>query len=106
MLAGCGGEREPAPQLPSALAERLAERSDSVAALLETGDACGARSEAQRLQADAIAAVNEGAVPTPLQEELLAAVTELAGSIECPPGRTRAKPEDASSLSAWLRERS
>jgi hypothetical protein len=105
VLAGCGGEGEAAAQLPNELAQRLAERSDSVAALLEAGDACGARNEAQRLQADAIAAVNEGEVPTPLQEELLATVTELAQSIQCPRGRNGAEAEDARSLSSWLRER-
>lgn len=107
MLAGCAGEREPAPRLPTALAERLAERGDSVAALLEGDDPCGTRSEAQRLQAEAIDAVNARRIPSALQEELLGAATELVESIECPSSSlSPTRATEARSLSSWLREKS
>lgn len=107
MLAGCGGEREPAARLPAALAERLAERSDSVAALLDAGEACGARSEAQQLQTDAIAAVNDGDVPDELQEELLGSVNALLAAIRCDPAvALDSAVTDARRLAALLRESS
>ena len=87
-VAGCGGgetERDAAPRLPAALAAELAGRSDAVAERLEADDPCGALAEAEALQADTIAAVNEGRVPAPFQEELGAAVASLIASIECTP---------------------
>ena len=78
-------------------------RSDSVASLLGEQDACGAKSEAQRLQADAIAAINARRVPAAYQEELLTDVTALAETISCP-GTVSAENEAAArSLSDWLR---
>jgi hypothetical protein len=86
VAAGCGGEeRGAAPQLPGPLAERLAVRSETVAARLEAGDGCGARAEAEALQAETIEAVNGRRVPQRFQEELLASVNELVASIECAP---------------------
>jgi len=73
-----------------------------VATLLEEGDACGARSEAQRLQADTIAAVNAGRIPPGLQEQTLADVTELAESITCGDGDAP-PPGDAERLAERLR---
>ena len=87
-VAGCGGgetERDAAPTLPAALAAELAGRSDAVAERLEADDPCGALAEAEALQADTIAAVNEGRVPARFQEELGAAVASLVDSIECTP---------------------
>ena len=87
-VAGCGGgetERDTAPTLPPALAAELAARSDGVAELLGANDPCGARAEAEALQADTIAAVNEGRVPPRYQEELGAAVASLVASITCVP---------------------
>jgi hypothetical protein len=84
LLAGCGGEeRAPAPKLPAGLAQSLAARSERVAEKLEADDACGARAEAEALQAETIAAVNERRIPRRFQEELLGSVTALAESIEC-----------------------
>ena len=87
LLAGCGGEEreQQAPKLPRAVAADLAARSESVATRLEEDDPCGARSEAQRLQADTIDAVNDRRIPRRYQEELLASVNALADSIECTP---------------------
>ena len=72
----------PAPQLPAALAERLAARSDAVAERFDSGEACAARAEAEALQAEAIAALNERRIPRRFQEELLGSVTALVESIE------------------------
>jgi hypothetical protein len=90
-VAGCGGgepEQKALPPLPAPLASGLAGRADAVAAKLEADDPCGARVEAEALQAETIAAVNAGRVPTPYQEELGAAVSSLVGSIECAPAPT------------------
>jgi hypothetical protein len=86
LVSACGGEeRPPAPKLPAAVAQELAQRSDAVADRLEAGDSCGARSEADALQSEAVAAVNERRIPQRFQEELLGTVAALAESIECMP---------------------
>jgi hypothetical protein len=86
LVSACGGEeRPPAPKLPAAVAQELAQRSDAVATRLEAGDSCGARSEADALQSQAVAAVNERRIPQRFQEELLGTVAALAESIECVP---------------------
>jgi hypothetical protein len=99
LVAGCGGEeRAAAPPLPAALAEGLAARSDSVAERLEAGDGCAARAEAEALQAETIAAVNDRRIPQRYQEELLGSVAALLESIECapppPPGDEADDDED------------
>jgi hypothetical protein len=84
LVSGCGGEEPaPAPKLPAAVAQELAQRSDAVADRLEGGDSCAARSEADALQTEAVAAVNERRIPRRFQEELLGSVAALAESIEC-----------------------
>lgn len=60
---------------------------------LEAGDACSARAEADALQAEAIAAVNDRRVPRRFQEELLGSVAALAESIECSPPPAAAEDE-------------
>lgn len=100
LLAGCGGgEREQAPQpkLSRPLATQLAARSDRVAARLEANDPCGARAEAEALQQQAIAAVNERRIPTRYLEELTSAVNALAVSIVCvsPPPQSEEDEDDA-----------
>jgi hypothetical protein len=100
-LAGCGGGEDdgddgaaPArPTLAAAPAERLAARSDTIAAKLAAGDECGAAHEADALAADAIAAVNAGEVPAPYQEELVARTQELVNAVNCPPPVVQAPPE-------------
>ena len=81
MLAACGGEREvapPPPKLPSALGAQLAAESDSVAQLLDAGDACGAAERAVALQQQAIAAFNSpGQVPDELKEDLGVALADV-----------------------------
>jgi hypothetical protein len=106
LLAGCGGEREPAPRLPLGLATDLALTTDTVANRLEAGDPCGAKTVSAQLQTDAIAALNAGRVPRDLQEELLSSVTALVDSIDCPPGTQEQSADEARELAAWLRENS
>ena len=101
LAAGCGGEERG----PSSELERLAVRSESVAAEVEAGEACRARAQAEALQADSIAAVNDGEVPDELQEELLGAVNALLAAIGCDPAvALDSAITDARSLAALLRE--
>ncbi len=104
LLAGCGGEREPAPRLPLGLAADLALSTDAIGDRLDAGDPCGAKSVSFQLQSDAIAAVNARRVPQDLQEELLSRVTALVESIVCPSGNREQTSDDARELAAWLRE--
>ena len=88
-LAGCGGGADrPAPvrpALPAPLAAQLAERSDRVAAALASGNSCSAVAEANALQQATVQAINRRQVPAAFQEELSAAVNDLAGRIPCVP---------------------
>ena len=68
VLAGCGGSGE---RLPVLTGLRLAALADAVAA----GGNCGAP-----LVAAAIAAVNRGEVPGPLQERLLSDANRVAST--------------------------
>jgi hypothetical protein len=95
LAAGCGGAGETGPSeqaLPAPVAEGLAGRADEVAARLATGDACAAAGEADDLLHEAVQAVNDGRVPSPLQEELLASANELVESIECVPAEPAGPP--------------
>jgi hypothetical protein len=87
-LAACGGgenevERrtDTGPTIQSAVAERLASRSDKVASLLESGDPCGAKDEAGRLRAEVTEAINDQAVPELYLEDLSGVVNELEAQI-------------------------
>lgn len=102
LASGCGGEER---GLSGELAERLAARSDSVAAEVDAGDPCGARAEVEALQRAAITAVNDGQVPEELQEELLGSVTALLAAVECrPPVADESAAVEARRLAALLRE--
>jgi bacterioferritin-associated ferredoxin len=87
-LAACGGggsEVEPRtvtrPTIESAVADRLASRSDKVASRLEVGDACGAKKEAARLRAELTRAINGQSIPEVYLEDLSGAVNELEARI-------------------------
>ena len=87
-LAACGGgenevERrtDTRPVIESAVAERLASRSDKVATLLDSGDACGAKDEASRLRAELTQAINDRAIPELYLEDLSGAVNELEAQL-------------------------
>ena len=102
VLAGCGGSETPAREsfLESEVTARLAAGADRVAIAAERGDDCAALRQAERLQRDAIGAVNAGQVPPDLQEELLAGVNRVASSLECvvaappPAASTEVEEED------------
>jgi hypothetical protein len=99
-LASCGGDEpraEPrtetdtaaAPTIKRAVAERLANRSDKVASLLDSGDACGAAQEASSLRADLTAAISENAIPELYLEDLSGLVNEIQAQIPpCQPPPT------------------
>ena len=93
--AGCGSGSEqhaaPRPTLPPLVASALAARSDEVAAALEAGDDCRARTLAQQLQQETITAIEARRVPSAFQEELMSTATDLAARIACVPP---AQPED------------
>src|SRR5262245_20942981 len=86
-LAGCGsdGKRDvaPPPTLPRQFAVALAERSDEVARVLDSGDECRALTLAAQLRQETIAAINTGRVPSVFQEPLLDRVNSLATRIQC-----------------------
>jgi hypothetical protein len=102
IASGCGGEER---GLSRDLAERLAVRSESVASEVEAGNPCEARADAEQLQTETIAAVNEGSVPEELQEELLGSVNALLAAIACdPPVAPESAAVDARRLADLLRE--
>ena len=98
-LAGCGGggtdeaTPPPRPTLAKATADRLVARSDTIALKLAAGDTCGAAQEADALNGDAIAAVNDGKIPGAFQEELLARTQELVNAVNCPPPVVQPEPQ-------------
>ena len=89
LLAGCGGESAapppPQPKIQRATAEQLAARSDAIADALDAGDVCTAAVRADELQDAVIEAINAGAVPPALQEELQSRANELVNTVNCPP---------------------
>jgi hypothetical protein len=109
LAAGCGGTTAAPPAAPPGLEPRvaapLANRADSVAAALERGDGCTARSEAAKLQQQAIGAVNTGDVPPALQEELTAAVNRVAARIECvPPPPVQVEQQQVERQKHWKKQ--
>jgi hypothetical protein len=85
-VAGCGGTEDNAPTesaLPRALANKLAAKSEGVAAKLDAGDSCGAAADAASLKETALAAIDAGRVPAAFADELAASVTELVSQIRC-----------------------
>jgi len=108
VVAGCGGggadDATPTTTtaaertaLAAPAAERLVVHSDAVALKLAAGDVCGAAEEADKLQGEFVALVDEGEVPTTFREELGARVTELVNGVNCPPPApttTRAADDD------------
>ena len=130
LLASCGGgtddaatptttARPPvaAPRIERAVADKLARRSEQVAARLDDGDSDGAAAEAARLRADLTAAINDQAIPALYLEDLSGSVNELQAQIEAgtstdpPPPTVRGVPRSATAaesarlLAQWLRDR-
>jgi hypothetical protein len=87
-LAACGGDEQnvdrptvTGPTIDAAVAEPLAERSDKVAALLDSGDTCAAREEAALLRADLTEAINADSIPELYLEDVSGVVNELEALI-------------------------
>jgi hypothetical protein len=86
-LAGCGGSSDETaqsqPQLPHAIAEDLASKSDAVADALDAGDTCKAAELADRLKDAVEGALAGGQVPPAFQAELERNATELQNEVNC-----------------------
>ena len=85
-LGSCGGEGKAVeqrtdtwPTIDQSLANRLAARSDTVAARLDSGDACGAAEEAARLRAEVTASI--GSIPEVYVEDFSGLVNEIQAQI-------------------------
>ena len=102
LAAGCGGEE---PVLAQPRAEALASRAESAAGHLDRDEYCAASRDAVALQRQTISAINDGAVPPELQEELLGSVNALAAAISCaPPDADDRAADDARELADRLQE--
>ena len=84
VLVSCGGDADRqadrtttavGPSIPAAVADRLAKRSDRVAAHLDAGDHCAARKEAQELRSELSSSVSE--IPPVYLEDLSGLVNEI-----------------------------
>jgi hypothetical protein len=85
-LAGCGGGSRPTTaqaELPRAVAEDLASKSDAVADALDAGDQCKAAQLADELKNAVETAVSGGEVPAVFQGELERNATDLQNKVNC-----------------------
>ena len=84
--AGCGqaDDDRSASALPPGLSRQVRTAGEAVRRNLDGNKGCAAAERAESLQERTIAAINMGAVPADLQEELLGSVNELVESIPCP----------------------
>jgi hypothetical protein len=90
LLASCGGggdgetataEDAAAPAIPSAIALDLADRSEAVAQLLDSGDHCGAAEEAAKLRQAVTDAINAQQIPQAYLEDLQGVTNELEQAV-------------------------
>jgi hypothetical protein len=99
LLAGCGGGKRAAtttaqqPRIPAAVASDLRGQADAVAAALDSGNGCAARTRARGLVQAVTQAVNRGQIPGPLLEPLTSSANDLAARITCTPPAPAAKPK-------------
>jgi hypothetical protein len=85
-LAGCGGGSTPTTaqaELPRAVADDLASKSDAIADALDGGDQCKAAQLADELKNAVEAAVSGGKVPSEFQGELVRNATDLQNEVNC-----------------------
>jgi hypothetical protein len=86
VLAGCGGgsnqTAQSQPELPRAIAQDLASRSDAIADALDAGDTCKAAELADELKDAVDAALSQ--VPPLFQRELERNATDLQNDVNCP----------------------
>jgi hypothetical protein len=98
-LAGCGTSQhaappKPVPKLPRALAQAWAQQADDVAAAIDAGDGCTARTRAAALRTQVVDAVNSHRVPVRYLEPLVSTANDLAGRITCTPPAPVVIPSD------------
>lgn len=86
LLSACGGDdgqvesrTDTGPTIEQAVVDRLAGRSDKIANLLDSGDTCGAKQEAEALERDFNETVDE--IPELYLEDLGSAIHEIAAAI-------------------------
>lgn len=79
-LAGCGGGGK--PPIAPAVAQRLANQADALAASAGAGDACAAARHATALQTATRDAINAHAIPPRYQEELMGRANELVAELQ------------------------
>ena len=85
-LAGCGGGSTPTTaqaELPRAVANDLALKSDAIADALDGGDQCKAAQLADELRHAVEAAVSGGQVPSAFRGELVRNATDLQNEVNC-----------------------
>ena len=86
-LAGCGGgSTSPTTaqaELPRAVADELASKSEAIADALDAGDTCKAAQAADELKNAVEANVSEGRVPAVFQGELARNATDLQNKVNC-----------------------
>jgi hypothetical protein len=87
-LPGCGGSGDGADPaepvvIPAKIASNLAQRSDEVATLVDTGNTCDAAQKADELADEVKRASDE--IPAELRSELEAATQKLVDTVNCPP---------------------
>lgn len=85
-VAACGGDAgsdEEPPQIPTAVAERLAALSDETADELEAGDDCAAQETADELERAALE--SEPQIPAELRGQLREGIQRLTAGISCVP---------------------
>jgi len=85
-LAACGGDGEqeqtaPTPRIDAAIAQPLADRSENVARLLDSGNRCAAAAEAAQLEQEVIAAINDRAIPDVYLEDLGSVAHEIVAQV-------------------------
>ena len=84
-LAGCSGATSTRNDtaIPRSVANRLAAKSESIAAAWEAGDTCGAAQQADELKHAADDAIASGDIPVGYQGDLEAAVVNLQNTANC-----------------------
>jgi hypothetical protein len=86
-LAGCGGgSTSPTTaqaELPRAVADELASKSEAIADALDAGDICKAAQAADELKNAVEAALAGGQVPAVFQSELERNATDLQNEVNC-----------------------
>jgi hypothetical protein len=98
-MSGCGDSSsgsdpvEPAV-IPAKVASKLAERSDEVATLVDSGHTCDAAHKADELADEVERASDE--IPAQLRSELEDATAKLVDTVNCPPPPEKEpkKPKD------------